>query len=64
MLALAAAQLGFRCQVYAPDERGPAALVAARFTRGAFVDEAALARFAGEDDLPDTSYGPPPGKKK
>ncbi len=51
MLALAAARLGYRCHVYAPDETGPAALVAARFTRGAFEDEAALARFAGEVDV-------------
>jgi len=51
MLALAAAQLGYRCHVYAPDETGPAALVAARFTQGAFEDEAALARFAGEVDV-------------
>jgi 5-(carboxyamino)imidazole ribonucleotide synthase len=51
MLALAAAQLGYRCHVYAPDEKGPAALVAARFTRGAFDDEAALARFADAVDV-------------
>lgn len=48
MLALAAAQLGYRCHIYAPDDTGPAALVAARFTRGAFEDDAALGRFAGE----------------
>jgi 5-(carboxyamino)imidazole ribonucleotide synthase len=48
MLALAAAQLGYRCHVYAPDETGPAALVAARFTQGAFEDEAALTAFAAE----------------
>jgi 5-(carboxyamino)imidazole ribonucleotide synthase len=51
MLALAAAQLGYRCHVYAPDETGPAALVAARFTRGAFDDQAALERFAAEVDV-------------
>jgi 5-(carboxyamino)imidazole ribonucleotide synthase len=51
MLALAAAQLGYRCHVYAPDGKGPAALVAARFTQGAFDDEAALARFAAEVDV-------------
>jgi 5-(carboxyamino)imidazole ribonucleotide synthase len=51
MLALAAANLGYRCHVYAPDETGPAALVAASFTRGAFDDEAALARFAAEVDI-------------
>ena len=46
MLAMAAAQLGYRCHVYAPDENGGAAAVAARFTKGAFEDEGALARFA------------------
>lgn len=51
MLALAAAQLGYRCHVYAPDETGPAALVAARFTQGAFDDEAALARFAAAVEI-------------
>jgi 5-(carboxyamino)imidazole ribonucleotide synthase len=51
MLALAAAQLGYRCHVYAPDEKGPAALVAARFTQAAFDDEAALARFADAVDV-------------
>ena len=51
MLAMAAAQLGYRCHVYAPDETAPAAEVAARFTRGAFDDEAALARFAAEVDV-------------
>ena len=51
MLALAAAQLGYRCHVYAPDEQGPAAAVAARITRGAFDDEAALASFGREVDV-------------
>ena len=51
MLALAAAQLGYRCHVYAPDRDAPAADVAARFTQGAFDDEAALERFAAEVDV-------------
>lgn len=51
MLAMAAAQLGYRCHVYAPDEAPPAAEVAARFTRGAFDDEAALRRFGGQVDI-------------
>ena len=51
MLALAAAQLGYRCHVYAPDSEGPAAAVAARFTQGAFDDSAALARFGREVDV-------------
>jgi len=45
MLAIAAAQLGYRCHIYAPEEFPPAAEVAADFTRGAYDDEAALARF-------------------
>ena len=51
MLALAAAQLGYRCHVYAPDRHGPAAEVAWGFTEGAFEDEAALARFARDVDV-------------
>ncbi|HYN45257.1 MAG TPA: NAD(P)-binding domain-containing protein, partial [Allosphingosinicella sp.] len=51
MLALAAAQLGYRCHVYAPDRDAPAAEVAARFTQGAFDDESALDRFAADVDV-------------
>src|SRR5688572_12972562 len=51
MLAVAAAQLGYKCHIYAPDETPPAAEVAAFFTRAGFDDEAALARFAGEVDV-------------
>ena len=40
MLAMAAARLGYRCHIYAPDEAPPAAEVAAGFTRGAWHDEA------------------------
>ena len=51
MLAMAAAQLGYRCHIYAPDEAPPAAEVSAFFTRAAFDDEAALSAFAGQVDL-------------
>jgi 5-(carboxyamino)imidazole ribonucleotide synthase len=51
MLATAAAQLGYRVHIYAPDAHGGAAAVAARFTQGAFDDETALARFAAEVDV-------------
>ena len=51
MLAIAAAQLGYKCHIYAPGEAPPAAEVSARFTRGAFDDEAALARFGAEVDV-------------
>jgi len=51
MLALAAAQLGYKCHIYAPDEAPPAAEVSAHFTRGAWDDEEKLARFAREVDV-------------
>ena len=51
MLAMAAAQLGYKCHIYAPDEAPPAAEVAARFTRGDWTDEAALARFGADVDV-------------
>jgi len=51
MLAMAAAQLGYKCHIYAPDEAPPAAEVAAHFTRGAWDDEEALARFGRRIDV-------------
>ena len=51
MMALAAAQLGFRCHVYAPEECPPAAEVAADFTCGEYDDEEALARFGASVDV-------------
>ena len=51
MLAMAAAQLGYKCHIYAPDKDPPAAEVAALFTRGAYNDEQALARFGAEVDV-------------
>ena len=51
MLAIAAAQLGYRCHIYDPSEAPPAAEVSARFTRGRYEDEAALARFGSEVDV-------------
>jgi 5-(carboxyamino)imidazole ribonucleotide synthase len=51
MLAMAAARLGYKCHVYAPDAAPPAAEVAARFTRGAWDDADALARFGREVDV-------------
>ncbi|HYI64492.1 MAG TPA: 5-(carboxyamino)imidazole ribonucleotide synthase [Allosphingosinicella sp.] len=51
MLAMAAAQLGYRCHVYAPDADAPAAAVAARFTQKTFEDSAALERFARDVDV-------------
>ena len=51
MLAMAAAQLGYKCHIYAPDEAPPAAEVSALFTRGAWDDEAALTRFGRSVDV-------------
>jgi len=51
MLAMAAAQLGYRTHIYAPDAAPPAAEVSADFTRGDYDDEEALARFAESVDV-------------
>lgn len=50
MLAIAAAQLGYRCHIYAP-ESGPACDVAAVFTKGGWDDQTAMAAFAGAVDV-------------
>ena len=51
MLALAAAQLGYKCHIYAPDEETPAGEVSAVSTRGKFHDEEKLARFGESVDV-------------
>ena len=51
MLAIAAAQLGYRCHILAPDADPPAAQVAAEFTRASYEDVDALHRFADAVDL-------------
>jgi 5-(carboxyamino)imidazole ribonucleotide synthase len=52
MLALAAAQLGFKCHVFAPDPDSPAFDVVHRITRADYADTEALDRFtAGVDVL-------------
>ena len=51
MLALAAARLGIRAHIYDPHEAPCAAEVACKFTRAAFDDADALARFAAEVDV-------------
>lgn len=51
MLALAAARLGLRVHVYAPDADSPAFEVAAEHTCARYEDEAALARFAAAVDV-------------
>ena len=50
MLAIAAAQLGLRVHIYAPDADSVAAEVAARFTCAAWDDAAALTAFAADCD--------------
>ncbi len=51
MLAVAAAQLGYRCHIFAPDEAPCAAAVAAAHTKAAFDDGEALSRFAAAVDV-------------
>ena len=46
MLAVAAAQLGYRCHIYSPEKDSVAAEVSARFTCAEWYDRAALAEFA------------------
>ncbi|MCB2076490.1 MAG: 5-(carboxyamino)imidazole ribonucleotide synthase [Novosphingobium sp.] len=48
MIAMAAAQLGYRCHIFAPEEHSVAADVSAAFTRADWSDTEALARFARE----------------
>jgi 5-(carboxyamino)imidazole ribonucleotide synthase len=51
MTAMAAARLGYRCHVLAPEADSPAADVAASFTCAAYDDEPALAAFAAAVDV-------------
>jgi 5-(carboxyamino)imidazole ribonucleotide synthase len=51
MLAIAAAQLGYKCHVFDPHQHPCAADVAARFTRAGYDDEAALRDFAEAVDV-------------
>jgi 5-(carboxyamino)imidazole ribonucleotide synthase len=46
MLAIAAAQLGYRSHIYAPEASGPATEVSAVWTQAGYDDADALARFA------------------
>lgn len=48
MMAVAAARLGYRCHVYAPEAESVAAEVSAAHTRALWRDAAAMARFAEE----------------
>jgi len=51
MIAIAAAQLGYRCHVFAPGRESVAAEVSADFTCAPWTDAAALAQFAAQCDV-------------
>jgi 5-(carboxyamino)imidazole ribonucleotide synthase len=51
MTALAAATLGYRCHVFAPESDSPAALVSENWTWAAWEDQDALERFAATVDV-------------
>jgi len=51
MLAVAAAQLGYKCHVLDPAEDGPAAQVSARFTKAEYDDVDAIRAFGAEVDV-------------
>jgi 5-(carboxyamino)imidazole ribonucleotide synthase len=51
MLALAAARLGFKCHIFAPDRYSPAFDVVREATVADYMDEPALARFADSVDV-------------
>jgi 5-(carboxyamino)imidazole ribonucleotide synthase len=51
MLSLAAAQLGYRCHIFAPEATGPAADVSAFWTQGQYDDTGALLRYAQSVDV-------------
>ncbi len=62
MLALAAAELGLRVHIYAPEETSPAAEVAGNATRAAYEDEAALIAFADAVDVVTYEFENVPGE--
>lgn len=51
MLSIAAAQLGYRCHIFAPEASGPAADVSARWVQGDYGDATALNAFAQDCDV-------------
>lgn len=51
MIAVSAAQLGYRCHIYAPEAESIAAEVSAEFTSAAWDDTEAMARFAASCDI-------------
>ncbi|RST29464.1 5-(carboxyamino)imidazole ribonucleotide synthase [Sphingomonas ginkgonis] len=51
MIAMSAAQLGYRCHIFAPDPQPVAGEIAAVVTRGAYDDRAALEQFGAACDI-------------
>jgi 5-(carboxyamino)imidazole ribonucleotide synthase len=51
MIAIAAAQLGYRIHVFAPEASGPASEVSTHWTRAGYDDAEALSRFADDVDV-------------
>jgi len=51
MIAIAAAQLGYRSHILAPEASGPATEVAAGWTQGRFEDVEAVKAFSGQVDI-------------
>src|SRR5512138_2309120 len=51
MMAMAAAQLGYKCHIYAPDQDSVGAEVSAFFTCARYDDREALARFGAACDV-------------
>ncbi|MDE1468054.1 5-(carboxyamino)imidazole ribonucleotide synthase [Aurantiacibacter sp. D1-12] len=51
MMAIAAAQIGYRCHIYAPEQDSVAAEVSAEFTCAPWYDREALATFAAACDV-------------
>ncbi|MCW9034423.1 MAG: 5-(carboxyamino)imidazole ribonucleotide synthase [Rhodospirillales bacterium] len=51
MTAIAAANLGYHCHIFCPEERCPASKVSAEFTQAEYTDHEALARFADSVDV-------------
>ena len=62
MLALAAAQLGLKCHIYAPETENPAYQVVAARTVAAYTDFAALKTFAGKVDVVTYEFENVPGE--
>lgn len=61
MLALSAAQLGYRCHIFCPEENSPAFQVADRHTVASYTNESALVEFAKSVDVATYEFENVPG---